>query len=142
MDIATLVVDLVIALWFLAVILAIARAWQARMPRLAPLSPEAHNQFERSWHRITTRFVDAPREAVQEADSLVLSLLRARGWSLQNDELPKAIREARRHLARRSTEETEALRQAMLDYRSIFMESMGRRTPGADQQRMRRREMA
>ena len=41
MDIVTLFVDLLIALWFLAVIVAIVRAWQARVPRLAPLSPEA-----------------------------------------------------------------------------------------------------
>lgn len=142
MDIATLVVDLVIVLWFLAVILATVRAWQARRPRLAPLSSEAHNQFMRSWHRITTGFVDAPRQAVHEADALVLSLLRARGWSGQNDRLPKAIRDARQYLGRESTDETEALRQAMLRYQSIFKQSMGRRPIAADQHDIRRREMA
>ena len=78
MDIVALFVDLLIALWFLAVIVAIARGWLARLPRPAPLSPEARNQFVNSWHRITAGFIDAPREAAQEADALVLSLLRKR----------------------------------------------------------------
>ena len=33
MDVVAVLVDLLVALWFLAVIVAIARAWQARLPR-------------------------------------------------------------------------------------------------------------
>ncbi len=35
MDVVAVLVDLLVALWFLAVIVAIARAWQARLPRPA-----------------------------------------------------------------------------------------------------------
>ena len=142
MDIVALLVDLLIALWFLAVIVAIARAWQARVPRPAPLSPEARTRFVNSWHRITAGFVDAPREAVQQADALVISLLRERGRPVLRGRFPKPIQEARRCVARESTSGTEALRQAMLRYRSIFTQSIGRRRPEPDRQDLRRREMA
>ncbi len=142
MDIVTPLVDLLIALWFLAVIVAIVRAWQARAPRLAPLSPEARNQFVNSWHRITAGFMDAPREAVQQADALVVSLLRERGRPVRHDQLPRPILEARHCLARERTNGTEALRQAMLHYRSIFTRSIGHRPPEPDQQDIRRRQLA
>jgi hypothetical protein len=142
MDPVTLIIDIVIALWFLAVIVAIVRAWQARAPRLAPLSPEARNQFVSSWHRITAGFVDAPRESVRQADALVLSLLRERGRPVRQDRLPKPIEEARNNLARDRGDETEALRQAMLSYRSIFTRSIGRRPAEPEPQDVRRREMA
>jgi hypothetical protein len=142
MDIVAVLVDLLIALWFLAVIVAIARAWQARLPRPTPLSPEARNQFVNSWHRITAGFIDAPREAVQQADVLVLSLLREQGRPVQHDQFPKPIREARRWIASENTSGTEALRQAMLHYRSIFTQSIGRRPPELDRHDNRRREMA
>jgi len=142
MDIVAVLVDLLIALWFLALIVAIARAWQARLPRPTPLSVEARNQFVNSWHRITAGFIDAPREAVQQADALVLSLLRERGRPVRHDQFPKPIREARRWIASESTNGTEALRQAMLHYRSIFTQSIGRRPPEPDRHDVRRREMA
>ena len=142
MDVLALSVDLLIALWFLSVIVAIGRAWQARVPRPAPLSPEARNQFVNSWHRITAGFIDAPREAVQQADALVLSVLRERGRPVQHGQFPKPIREARRCIASESTNGTEALRQAMLHYRSIFTQSIGRRPPEPDRLDIRRREMA
>jgi hypothetical protein len=142
MDIVTPLVDLLIALWFIAVIVAIVRAWQARAPRLAPLSPEARNQFVDSWHRISAGFIDAPREAVQQADALVVSLLRERGRPVHHKQLPTPILDARQRVARDSTNGTEELRQAMLRYRSIFTRSIGRRPPEPEQQDVRRRELA
>ena len=141
MDIGALLVDLLILVWFLAVIAGIVRAFQARVPRLTPISVEARNEFVNSWHRITAGFVDAPQEAVQQADSLVLSLLRQRGRPVQQDQVPKPIRHARRWVAAESTNGTDALRQAMLHYRSIFVKTIGRR-PAEDRQEVRRREMA
>lgn len=141
MDIVALLVDLLILVWFLAVIAAIVRAFQARLPRLAPISPEERNQFVSSWHRIAAGFVDAPREAVQQADALVLSLLRQRGRPVQAGQVPKPIRDARHWTAAESTTGTEALRQAMLHYRSIFTQSIGRR-PTEDREESRQREMA
>jgi hypothetical protein len=134
-------VDLLILVWFLAVIAGIVRAFQARVPTLAPISPEARNEFVSSWHRIAAGFVDAPQEAVQQADSLVLSLLRQRGRPVQPDRLPKPVRNARQWVAAESTNGTEALRQAMLHYRSIFTKTIGRRPPESRQE-VGRREMA
>jgi hypothetical protein len=141
MDIGALLVDLLILVWFLAVIAGIVRAFQARVPPLAPISPEARNEFVSSWHRIAAGFVDAPQEAVRQADSLVVSLLRQRGRPVQHDRLPKPIRHARQWVAAESTNGTEALRQAMLHYRSIFIQTIGRRPP-EDRHEIRRREMA
>ncbi len=142
MDVITLVVDLVIALWVLAVIVAVVRAWQARTPQLVPLSPEARNQFVRSWHRITAGFVDAPYDAVQQADALVISLLRERGRPVQRNQVPKPIQEARSRIAHERNGGTESLRQAMLYYRSIFTHTIGRRPPEPERQETGRREMA
>lgn len=142
MDIFTLFVDLLLVMWVVAVLVAIVRAWQARVPRLAPLSPDARIQFVNAWHRIAAEFVDAPREAVYQADSLILSLLRERGRPVRPDRPPKPIQEARRELEHERTNGTEALRQAMLRYRSIFTRSIGRRPQEKDDKRTGRREMA
>lgn len=142
MDIFTFLIDLVIGLWFLAVIVAIVRAWQARPPRLVPLSLEARDRFVASWYRIAAGFVDAPREAVQQADALVVSLLRERGRPVLHERLPKPILEARRWTAHENKTGTEALRQAMLHYRSMFTRSIGRRPGEPDVQESGRREMA
>jgi hypothetical protein len=55
--------------------------------------------------------------------------------------VPKPIRQARQWTAAESTNGTEALRQAMLHYRSILTQSIGRR-PAEHRRDARRREMA
>ncbi|TMG02524.1 MAG: hypothetical protein E6I06_15165, partial [Chloroflexi bacterium] len=88
MDIATVVVDVVIGLWIIAVIVAVIRAWQARRPQLRPLTEDAVNRFKQAWEQIAARFVNEPLEAVNEADALVLSALRERGHPLDYERLP------------------------------------------------------
>ena len=140
MDPITMLVDLVIVLWFLAVIVAIVRVVQTREPRLAPISAETHNQFVTAWRRATGRFVQSPRDAAEEADAIVLSLLRERGRPVRQDRLPRSVAEARGWLAREGTSGTEALRQAMLHYRVIFEGTIGRHPQ--EEASARRREMA
>lgn len=147
MDIFTFLVDLVIGLWFLAVIVAIVRALQARSAKLVPLSLETRDRFVASWYRITAGFVDAPREAVQQADALVVSLLRETGRPVLHERVPKPIQEARNWTAHENKTGTEALRQAMLHYRSMFTRAIGHRPQETrktepDLQESRRREMA
>jgi len=127
MDLATMLVDVLVGLWVIAVIVGIGRAVQARSPRLEPISPEAQERYALSWERITRRFVFAPREAAQEADSLVVSLLKDRGQPVHGDRLPGRIREARGWLSREGSEGTEALRQAMVRYHAEFDRTIGRR---------------
>ena len=140
MDIATLLVDIVVGLWVLAVVVALVRAWQARAPRLVTLSPEQVNRFSAGWERVVRRFVNSPREATWEADALVLSLLRERGRSVEPRRLPGNVRTARRWLSREPSEGTEALRQAMLQYQLVFTRMIGGHPQEAAQ--AGRREMA
>jgi hypothetical protein len=142
MDIATFLIDVVIALWILAVIVAAVRLWRARPPRLGPLSSQARDRFTLSWERIAARFVHAPREAAHEADALVLSLLMERGHPVQRGRLPRRIQEARDWLAREGKDGTEALRQAMLQYQVVFNRMIGGRPREKERATEDHREMA
>jgi len=125
MDTATLLVDLLIGLWVIAVLIGFVRAWQAR---LIPLTREARDRYVRAWDRVEARFLYAPQEAVRDADGLVMSALRDRRHPIDYDSLPRRAREARRKL---SLDEgrgaTELLRQAMLDYRAVLDDMVGQR---------------
>jgi hypothetical protein len=141
MDIATLVVYAVIVLWLLAITVATARAWRARPPRLKPLSPEARGRYAMAWNRIEARFLHAPREAANEAENLVLAVLGERGHPLDRERIRAQVEQAR---AARAADDgrdgTEHIRQAMLHYRGVFDQLVGRKhREGAREQR---REMA
>ena len=127
MDAATVLVDFVLALWVLAVTVGIVRAWHSRGPRLEPISPQVQQRYTLSWERIMRQFMFAPREAAQEADALMVSLLRERGHSMRGDRLPYRLRNAREWLSRESTDGTEAVRRAMLYYREQFNRTIGKR---------------
>jgi hypothetical protein len=125
MDTATLVVDLLVVLWVVAVLTGIARAWKAR---LTPLTRQARDRYALAWDRIEARFLYAPQEAVREADGLVMSALRDRRHPTDFDSLPRRAKEARRKL---SMDEgrgmTELLRRALLDYRAVLDDMVGQR---------------
>src|SRR5438309_10549310 len=129
MDPLRLLVDIVIVLWFGAVLVGIARAWNARPARLRPISPQAYDRFAIAWDRVAAEFVHAPSEATREAEDLVYNLLAARGHPTGRSHLPESMHEARRWMSREKHEGTEALRQAMLHYRNVFDHGIGRR-PG------------
>ncbi len=95
MDVVTLIVDAVLALWMVAVVVGVVRAIKARPPRLAPLPEQTRNRFEQGWQRISARFLYEPQWAVGEADALVLSLLSARGHPLDQARLPREMQRAR-----------------------------------------------
>jgi hypothetical protein len=125
MDMATLLVDMLVGLWVIAVLIAFVRAWQAR---LMPLTKNARDRYVLAWDRVEARFLYAPQEAVRDADGLVMSALRDRRHPTDYDSLPRRARDARRKL---SLDEgrgaTELLRQAMLDYRSVLDDMVGNR---------------
>ena len=145
MDPVTLIVDAVIALWVVAVLVAIVRVISARPPRMAPLPDQVRNRFEMGWERIASRFVYEPQWAIAEADSLLMSLLSARGHPLDHARLPHEMQVARQQAAAaangRQRDRTEAMRQVLLRYRALFEDWLGPRerpqaAPGA------RREVA
>lgn len=123
MDKATLLIDVLVVMWFVAVGIALIRAWHARLMRL---TPRARDRYVLAWDRIESRFVHAPQEAVRDADGLVMSLLRDRHHPTDYELLPKRAREARRKLALdEGRGGTELLRQALLDYREVLDDMVG-----------------
>lgn len=98
------------------------------------LQPEERSRFIEDWRVVQTRFVDAPKQAVTDADRLVEEVMKARGYPVADFEQRAAdlsvhhgafvdnYRSAReiavRH--RRGEASTEDLRQAMVHYRELF----------------------
>ncbi|HET6310388.1 MAG TPA: hypothetical protein VFH00_05235 [Candidatus Nitrosotalea sp.] len=106
--------------------------------RLVALSDESRNRYIVEWDRIEARFVDAPEEAVREADSVVMSMMRERRHPLEERRLPKEVRAARRDSTRSRGDRTEGMRRAMLQYRAVIEKMAGARSKDRDG----RREMA
>jgi hypothetical protein len=142
MDTTTIVILGVIAI---AVILLIAlAASRLRMagPKLAPLSDEARERFATQWDKVEARFVDAPQEAVKEADGVLTAMLRERQHPMTPDTLPRGLQRARQlAVGQDGKGGTEAMRQAMLQYREV-MEEYGRPAAGHKPSRDERREIA
>ncbi|SRR5258706_4854808 len=104
---------------------------------MLPLADESRDRYLVDWDRIETRFVDAPEEAVREADALVISLLRERRHPLVTERLPKELREAREDASMEKGDRTEGMRRAMLHYRAVVEKMVG-----APVRREGRREIA
>jgi hypothetical protein len=102
--------------------------------RIRTLNPQERDRFVKSWRNVQTRFVDAPVDAVQDADHLVVEVLEARGYPVGDFDQraadisvnhPRVVRNYRaaRGLAERSrtgNATTEDLRKAMVHYRELF----------------------
>ncbi|MGB8773017.1 MAG: hypothetical protein WCC78_02680, partial [Terriglobales bacterium] len=48
------------------------------------LDPIEHERFSKRWESVQSRFVDSPKGAVTEADDLVCSLMKARGYPVSD----------------------------------------------------------
>ncbi|HYT12745.1 MAG TPA: hypothetical protein VEL12_08155 [Candidatus Nitrosopolaris sp.] len=138
MDTTSWVIVGVIAGLLIIALLAVSRR-SRQLPRanLMPLTPEARDRYVVRWDQVESRFVEAPAEAVREADALVLALLGEREHPLAEKRLPEGVRKARREGARGGT---ESLRVAMLHYRAVIEEMA--RIPEAERMREGRRETA
>jgi len=93
-------------------------------------------RFSKRWEAVQSRFVDSPKGAVAEADDLVSSVMKARGYPLSDfdqraDDIsvdhPRVMENYRsaHEIALRVGKEqasTEELRTAMIHYRSLFEE--------------------
>src|SRR5689334_21791122 len=140
MDSGTLVMILIVAL-VVVVLLFLIRAAGAgrRRPQLRPLAAEARDRYAGEWDEIETKFVDAPEQAVREAEALVMSVLRERGHPLVERDLPQEVQRAHR-LGYSSRDRTEGMRQALLHYRAVMERMVG--PEDRTQREQRRREMA
>ena len=93
-------------------------------------------RFSKRWESVQSRFVDSPKGAVAEADDLVSSLMKARGYpvadfdqraadiSVDHPRLVENYRSAHEIALRvgKNAATTEDLRTAMIHYRSLFEE--------------------
>lgn len=114
---------------------------EKRVERLSirPLSSEDATRFRDSWTKVQARFVDDPKVAITEADSLLGEVMVKRGYPLGDFEQraadisvehPRVVENYRaghdialRHAKGQAT--TEDLRQAMIHYRTLFTDLVG-----------------
>jgi hypothetical protein len=103
---------------------------------IVPLEPEARARYLEAWRNTQAQFVDEPAEATREADRLITSVMRDRGYpvddfeqraadiSVDHPQVVDDYRAAHAIAARndRSEATTEDLRQALVHYRSLFEE--------------------
>jgi hypothetical protein len=103
---------------------------------LRPLAPDARQGFIDDWQKTQAAFVDNPGTAVGDADRLIQRAMRERGYPVENFDDRAALisvdhplvveRYRRAHAVADSNElgtaSTESLRQAIQDYRALFME--------------------
>jgi hypothetical protein len=100
------------------------------------LDPMEHERFSKQWQSVQSRFVDSPKGAVAEADDLLSSLMKTRGYpvsdfdqraedvSVDHPRVVQSYRSAHEIALRvgKSEATTEDLRTAMIHYRSLFEE--------------------
>jgi hypothetical protein len=100
------------------------------------LEPAERERYLKQWESLQSRFVDSPKGAVAEADDLVSSLMRARGYpvsdfnqraadiSVDHPRVVENYRSAHEIALRvgKDAATTEDLRTAMIHYRSLFEE--------------------
>ena len=124
MSTTTLLIVIVVAVVALIVIGAIAMA--ARRTRMRSLPEESKTRYAQQWRAIESRFLEDPGAAVREADQLAVSILQERGATIDDQHMPKDLREAR-EAAQRSEGRpgTEDLRLAMIEYQHIVDDAIG-----------------
>lgn len=105
---------------------------------IRPLEPQQRERYTQEWRQVQADFVDQPYEAVARADTLVTQVMRERGYPMENfdqhandlsvdyPELVDNYRGAHAIATRQKSASTEELRQAMLHYRNLFDELLGR----------------
>jgi hypothetical protein len=137
MDTTTLVIIGLAVLVIVLILLFSRDGRRSRHADLQLLSNESRDRYLTEWGRIEMRFVDAPEEAVREADAIVMSVLRERRHPLETRKLPDDVQAARKDASMERGDRTEGMRRAMLRYRAV-METM---VPAPREERSRR-EMA
>jgi hypothetical protein len=103
------------------------------------LSMQDASQYRERWATVQAHFVDAPKEAVEEAHQIVHEVMKKRGYPVTDFEQAAAdlsveypaivtyyraagcIAESNR----KGLAQTEELRQAVVNYRSLFEELLG-----------------
>ncbi len=120
------------------------RETRVEMLKIRDLDVIERERYLREWQTVQSRFVDYPKGAVTEADELVCSLMRTRGYpvadfdqraadiSVDHPQVVENYRSAHKIALRlgRGEASTEELRTAMIHYRSLFDELVQAQTVG------------
>ena len=107
---------------------------------IRPLEPAAQARYAAEWATIQERFVDAPQGAVAQAQDLVVAVMNDRGYPTEHRDQVLADLSVEHaavldhyraasdisESATAGTASTEDLRQAMIHYRALFQELLGR----------------
>ncbi|MFN2450408.1 MAG: hypothetical protein ABR508_11585 [Candidatus Baltobacteraceae bacterium] len=116
-----------------------ARESRVKRFHIEELPAGARDRYTEEWRTVQTRFVDEPKTAITQADRLVSSVMRDRGYPVESFEQqaadispdhPRVVQNYRtaHEIAARSERgevSTEDLRQAMVHYRALFTDLVG-----------------
>lgn len=108
------------------------------------LRPEEQDRFQQSWTSVQRGFVDVPMQALQDAEGLVIEIMRVRGYpvddfdrraediSVEHPDVVRHYREARavRDASSDGAVDTEQQRRALTSYRSLIEALLRSRTAG------------
>ena len=117
-----------------AEVILLEREKRVKQFALRPLSPSDRQRYAEDWAAIQRRFVDDPSSAVTQADTLVNTVMVARGYpigdaqqqaadiSVTYPSLVQNYRSATEIMQRhaQASSSTEDLRLAMVNFRSLF----------------------
>jgi len=117
----------------------VAREERVKRFHIEELPAGARERYTEEWRTVQTHFVDHPKTAIDEADHLVMNVMRDRGYPVDNfdqqvsdlsPDHPGVVQNYRtaHDIAMRSEDgdaSTEDLRQAMVHYRALFTDLLG-----------------
>ena len=106
---------------------------------IVPLSGAARERYTEQWQAVQARFVDDPSNAAREADGLVSTVMRERGYPVENfDQRSADVSVDHPHVVdnyraahaislanEHGKASTEDLRQSLIHYRALFDELLG-----------------
>jgi hypothetical protein len=105
---------------------------------IRPLALSDRELYMANWHKVQAQFVDDPKSSVAQADQLFGDVMSARGYSASDFEQRSAdisvdhplvvenYRAGHEIAVRDGQATTEDLRQAMIHYRTLFDELVGK----------------
>jgi cytoskeletal protein RodZ len=108
-----------------------ARAKRREELEIRPLTMAAMVRYREQWQQVQARFVDDPGGAVQAADSLIQSVMRERGYPVDDFDQraadisvdhPHVVENYREGHRLAGSADTEDQRQAMVHHRALFDE--------------------
>jgi hypothetical protein len=100
------------------------RQRRVRKLDIQPLSDDARNRYLAQWQTIQEQFVDSPQTANTDAYALVTTVMRERGYPVDDNEQVLADLSVE-HAETVGHFPTEDLRQAFIHYRALFADLLG-----------------